>query len=178
MGHDAAELVKSLTKTVEDLTTKLATTEAKISEYEAERERKRAKKESLTLKDVLLNLGLSVPTEHMKRFGSDVKKQFDALYPERASRTFLKQGAMAFRSEDRLIVESLVLKEHVKFELRTLEVGPVKANEGLSEKDLEEICSSGDVGEPAWNKTVLLPPPQPPVQANVGVDLAELLSEI
>ena len=166
-------MLESLTKTVEDLATKLATAEAKLSEYEAERERKRM---SFTVKELLHDLKLIVPTEHMKRFGSDIKKKFDEKSP--ASRTFLKDNAVSYCSTDRAMLESLVLNEHRFVLLRTLEVGPVKANEGFTELELEEICSSGDVSEDSTLKYELMLEPQPPVVANVGVDLNELETQL
>ena len=139
------ELVNSLTKTVESMAAKLADAEAKLSEYEAERERKRIKRESFTVKELLQDLNLIVPTKHMNRFGSDIKKKFDEKCP--GSSTFLKHGAVAFRSEDRVLLESLVKCAHREFELWTLSAEPVCANAGLEGEALEEVLSGAAVNE-------------------------------
>ena len=162
------DLVDSLTKTVESLTTKLATADAKNSEYEAEREAKRAKKESFTVKELLKDLGLVVPPNRMNRFGSDIKKQFDAQYP--GNTTFLKNKSTSFRSEDRVILESLVLKEHMKLEQKLEDFECVDANAGV---DMEEFLTGSIVSEDYTARPEFQLEPQPPAQANANVDLAE-----
>lgn len=145
------ELVESLMKTVESLTTKLATADAKNSEYEAERETKRAKKESFSVRELLQDLKLNVAKNHMNRFGSDIKKKFEEKYPERASLTLMKHNTTSFRSEDRVILESLVLSFHREYELRTNGVSePVVANAGLEGEALAEFV----LGKP-FRKTTL-----------------------
>ena len=156
------------------MTTKLLNAEAKISDYEAEREVKRVKKESFTVKDLLHDLGLHVPNNRMNRFGSEIKKKFDAQYP--GNTTFLKNKRVAFRAEDRVILERLVLNEHRALELRTMSAEAETANAGV---DLEKFFASDMSVAPDFSqKYELMLEPQPPVVANVGVDLKELETQL
>ena len=116
------------------MTARLSNAEAKVGEHEAERCLKRAKKESFTVKELLLDLGLNVPKNRMNRFGTDIKKKFDEQYP--GNTTFLKHGTTSFRSEDRAILENLVVKEHRELELKLQ--GAVSANAGV---EVEEWCA-------------------------------------
>ena len=132
------------------------------------------KKESFTVKDLLHDLGLHVPNNRMNRFGSEIKKKFDAQYP--GNTTFLKNKRVAFRAEDRVILERLVLNEHRALELRTMSAEAETANAGV---DLEKFFASDMSVAPDFSqKYELMLEPQPPVVANVGVDLKELETQL